>query len=240
MFWVGKVFGKNSKEYKATVPDTTVWVNADSCLLKYSESYLTDPRYNYHPLVGITQEQAKAFCKWRSDRVLEGILVRRDVLKEDPNQNPQNYFSKERYFAGGYQGVKPDSHFLYYPNYRLPTIEEWKVAVYYEDSIEHKYKSKPLSPNIAVEPCDMEAAASVTKPFKMPDDLFDAASEKRHPLSNLKGNVSEWTSEKNVSIGGGWADKAEVTAIQDTFHLDGENAWTGFRCVCEWKEYKLK
>jgi formylglycine-generating enzyme required for sulfatase activity len=243
MYWVGRVFGEKSKEYIAAIPDTMVWVKKDTCLVNYSEYYLRNPQYNYHPLVGVSQKQAEAYCKWRSDRVYEAILVDRKIIKDDRNQNAQNHFTIERYFAGEYQGVKPDSNFLYYPSYRLPTIEEWKTAVHFEDSMEHKVKAKVLFQNKDIEPCSKKNSSSVTRSYKDQyplDDIDNGIFEKKHPLINLRGNVNEWTSEKGVCIGGGWADKANILATQDTFQIEGVNAWTGFRSVCEWKEYKIK
>ncbi|MBK8347024.1 MAG: hypothetical protein IPL08_05145 [Saprospiraceae bacterium] len=54
----------------------------------------------------------------------------------------------------------------------------------------------------------------------------------------MRGNVSEWSSEENITFGGGWLDKREKILTTDTFHVDKQNSWTGFRNVCEWKQWK--
>ena len=61
------------------------------------------------------------------------------------------------------------------------------------------------------------------------------AAKKGDPIFNLRGNVSEWSSEVNITLGGGWFDKRANILQADTFHTDKQNAWTGFRNVCEWK-----
>lgn len=52
-------------------PDTTVWVN-DFPLSKNTtllQTYYSHPAYKQHPVVGITWEQATAYCNWRTDRL---------------------------------------------------------------------------------------------------------------------------------------------------------------------------
>lgn len=56
-------------------PDTTCWVNdfknADNEL--YLRQYFNNPNYNEYPVVGVTWEQANAFCAWRTDYLLKGL-----------------------------------------------------------------------------------------------------------------------------------------------------------------------
>ncbi len=56
-------------------PDTTCWVNdfTNANNEAYMKLYFSSPTYNEYPVVGVTWEQAEAFCAWRTDYLLRGM-----------------------------------------------------------------------------------------------------------------------------------------------------------------------
>lgn len=234
MYWTERIFGHNSDEYISILPDTNVWTNKDSCLVINGDYYLRHPAYRDYPVVGISQMQVASFSKWRSDRVFEVLLILAKKIDSRPDQDTNNYFTIEKYFNGQYFNYKPDTSYKYYPYFRLPTVAEYKKALLYSDSID-KIMGQKIQCSIV--PCindtlKTDPTAYITFP------CLKNCYKKRY-IYNLRGNVREWTSEENISIGGGWTDNKETIFAQDSFQETSQNAWTGFRNVCEWKMWTM-
>ena len=83
--WNTVVFGSTKPELvKALLPDTTVWRDEMAYNEPYEEYYFRHPAYSFYPVVGVTWEQAMAYCQWRTDRVNEQIMVTNKFIELPP------------------------------------------------------------------------------------------------------------------------------------------------------------
>jgi formylglycine-generating enzyme len=144
MYWTARVFGETYPEvWKRTLPDTLVWREELTYNEPLVETYLRHPAYDDYPVVGVSWNQAVDYCKWRTDRVNEAILIKKGVLNVNPDQKDQDNFNTEAYLLGKYQGSVrknlPDLRTggerhvrledgIVLPEYRLPTEAEWEYA----------------------------------------------------------------------------------------------------------------
>ena len=96
-YWIKRIFGKESAEYQETLLDTTVWNKVDG-LSKLTRKYHADEKYSNYPVVGITLAQARLYTSWRTDRVMEKVLIDLGIMSFDPEQNSGKLFHFRKVF----------------------------------------------------------------------------------------------------------------------------------------------
>ncbi|MBI3234877.1 MAG: SUMF1/EgtB/PvdO family nonheme iron enzyme, partial [Bacteroidetes bacterium] len=142
MYWTKIIYGVRSNEYLSIFPNTSVWGKIDTGYSSLDSFYLSHPAYDDYPVVGISYEQAVKYYKWRSDMVMEYILVKNNIIKFKPVISKDSIFTIEKYFNGQYNNIKPSERFMIYPEYSLPDSTTYKIASSFADSLNNRnYKS---------------------------------------------------------------------------------------------------
>jgi sulfatase modifying factor 1 len=145
LYWLQRVYPNDRGIYMTALPDTLVWRDELSYNEPYLENYFRHASYSEYPVVGVSWVQADKFCKWRTDRVNEEILIADGKLQPDIAQANDKVFTSDGYLNGVYEGVegkKPIKNLskdggtrrvnmsdgIVLPRYRLPTEAEWEFA----------------------------------------------------------------------------------------------------------------
>ncbi|HBS88224.1 MAG: hypothetical protein A2W91_04540 [Bacteroidetes bacterium GWF2_38_335] len=228
----------SNETYVAALPDTLVWMREnlpDSVKNFLANNYLRNKIFRNYPVVGVNRVQIEKYAKWKTDRLNEMILIREGLLQFNPNpKDSTDFFDTDAYLSVSYpsSNENPESSDteyrkvkfedgILYPQFRLPSEDEWTYAALAIGDKDHTYLITP----------DEEKKCSSDKTYNF-DYLFPSKEENKTAIAffqktgisikpvhltqgnnyNILGlyeNVSEMASSGSV-IGGSWLSPAPV------------------------------
>lgn len=214
-------------------PDTTCWVNdfANSYNEPYMRLYFSHPSYNDYPVVGVSWEQANAFCVWRTNFLFAGMgsmsrYIQRYRLpteaewefaargKEDNNAYPWKENKMKTDDGCYYANYKPDKG-----NYTQDgNLVSTKVGSY----APNENGLYDMAGNVSEWTSSAYTAAGIKATSDLnPDFEYNAAREDPYRM------------KKKVVRGGSWKDGAKFIR-SDARAWEYQNqgrSYIGFRCV---------
>ena len=220
LYWLSKEYPMDSSIYLNAFPNTLVWREMYFNYQPFVNYYLSHPTYAHMPVVGVTNQQAEAYCKWRSFVVNQMIYRNKEKLKIE-NQDTLYHFP-----------VK----YLY----RLPTKEEWEYAALAGDSLtEQTFGFESILDGeesfiFSKENATIKSYDAVNRVFNniIPIQVFEG-KKNRYGLYNMIGNVAELVQEEGIAKGGSFYHNLDSSRIIIDIPYSTPKAWLGFRCVCE-------
>jgi hypothetical protein len=108
--FAGQTIGEEERLFEKALPDTNCWRSKLAFNEPFVEYYFRHPSYKDYPVVGVNWHKASEYAKWRSDRVNEGILDKKGIIKFDLSnaqlkEAPNNQFNTKAYLAGQDAGI---------------------------------------------------------------------------------------------------------------------------------------
>jgi hypothetical protein len=204
--WV-QTYDKDTLKYKKLAADTIVWYSLKYDADRYINTYFSSVSFAGYPVVGISYEQAKEFCEWRTARVNEllqkmpGSAFKRVEYKL-PTEKEWELAAAGKLdtamFPYGYEHIKE----------RIRGGDTVKMFnCYYADF-------DSLSPQQAN-----------TKPV-------NSGKPNQYGIYNMIGNVAEMVSEEGLAKGGFYDLPLEYCKIKEQSSYKFPNRYLGFRCAC--------
>ena len=202
-------------------PDTSIW--HDAPLSKedrgwLAKNYLSDPRYDDYPVLGLSPLQAKAYAAWKTNRLNELIMIREGIL--DYQLCGAEYgepFSTDRYLNASFTNPSlPEG---------LPVLHDTRRVRMEDGILMPRLRPLTSSENIAVTEAQWNTRTTVNlwKPYKQ--RKFD----EKNVMPYLFPKTKKWkpdslqTRLQKTGLVPVYAGKPDVNKI---FHLsDNAGEW---------------
>jgi len=224
--------GKRRKDFiqtdtVAVYPDTTVWIR--DFAYSYNEpmhnDYFWHEAYGPYPVVGVSWQQAKAFCEWR-------WLYKNGYQKSKKKQNVNRFRlpteAEWEYAArGGLSSAAFPWGGPYAKNDRGCFMANFKPlrGDYAADQALYTVEADAFEPN------DYNLYNMAGNVSEWTESSYDPGSYEY--MSTMNPNVNDKTNKRRVTRGGSWKDIAYFLQVstRDYEYADSARSYIGFRTV---------
>ncbi|MDR2086039.1 MAG: SUMF1/EgtB/PvdO family nonheme iron enzyme [Dysgonamonadaceae bacterium] len=214
-------------------PDETVWINDFNNAYNepYMRLYFNHPGYNDYPVVGISWEQANAFCAWRTDYLKKSIDTRRNTIEPYrlPTEAEFEYAARsgksENIYPWKQQGTQGDKDcFLgnFKPGEGNYTEDGHLIPARVGSFSPNEFGLYDMAGNVAewTSTAFLESGLEIMSDLN-PEYRYSAAKEDPYSL------------KRKVVRGGSWKDVAHFirSDIRSFEYQNEQRSYIGFRCV---------
>ena len=215
-------------------PDETVWVNdfINSYNEPYMRLYFNLPGYNDYPVVGVSWEQARAFCHWRTEYLKRSLDENfRNTIEPYrlPTEGEFEYAARagktENIYPWNAKGVTGDKDcFLanFKPGDGNYTKDGFLIPSKVASFSPNEFGLYDMAGNVAewTSTAFLESGPEIMNDIN-PEYRYNAAKEDPYSM------------KKKVVRGGSWKDPAHlIRSDMRTFEYQNEQrSYIGFRCV---------
>lgn len=208
-------------------PDTTVWIK--DFTYSYNEpmhnDYFWHSAYDDYPVVGVSWEQAKAFCRWRT--------IEKNTFQKQKGKEFVNYFrlpteAEWEYAArGGLESATYPWGGPYALNDRGCFLANFKPlrGNYAADNFLYTVEAKTFDPN------DYNLYNMAGNVSEWVQSSYDPSAYEF--VSSMNPNVNDSDNKRKVVRGGSWKDVAYFLQVstRDYEYADSARSYIGFRTV---------
>ena len=213
-------------------PDTTCWVNdfPNANHEMYMRLYNNHPAYNDYPVVGVSWEQANAFCAWRTNYLLAGLRGQAKFIQRYrlPSEAEWEYAArtKDGYRFPWSEDASTDDKGCFKANYK-PGKGDYTEDGHLITTRVGTYAANPnglydMAGNVAEWTSTVYTESGVMSMNDMNPDLqYNAAIEDPYSM------------KKKVVRGGSWKDpNAFIRSDSRNYEYQNEQrSYIGFRCA---------
>ena len=219
--------------YKAMLPDTLVWLDGLGYNEPYRDYYLRHPAYRTYPVVGVTREQALAWCNWLTNWYNKQPKREHQRVRFTlPNKTQWEYAAR-----GGHQYAAFPWGGPYMQNAKGQWLANFKRVS--QGSIAFvECDDEPATTHLQVVPgagTYVGIAGSLNENANILAPV-NAYAPNDFGLYNMAGNAAEFVQEPGITKGGSWTDTSyylQNSVVQTYPDSAAASKSRGFRFMME-------